>query len=154
MAGRRAPQTSAESQHYIDTGERPAGRVVEWRTAMQYTLRDLPQDVWDGAQQRAQREGWELPGVVRRLLEDYAAGRIAPSGTPPADPVAEKYRPIFGAAFDRLAAAADWPTLTDRERGQRLRQQMLDEDAAHHRPPRFASDFDFTLIAKRLGSRK
>ena len=119
-----------------------------------YTIRDIPEDAWQRFQERARRDGWAFHDAVRQLLIDYAYERITPSGSPPPDPVAEKYRPIFGATFDTLAAAADWSTLTDRERGQRLRQAMKAIDDAAGKPSRFAPDFDFTLVAKRLGSRK
>jgi len=49
-----------------------------------YMLRDLPLDIWNRAKARAQREGWPLRALLLRLLDDFGAGRITPSGQPPA----------------------------------------------------------------------
>jgi hypothetical protein len=48
-----------------------------------YILRDLPPDIWTRAKDRAQREGWPLRALFLRLLEDFGAGRVTPSGPPP-----------------------------------------------------------------------
>lgn len=132
----------------MDASRQELSRIVE-TVMQQYTIRDLPEDVWEKAHARARRERWPLPDVIRRLLEDYGNERVTPTGLRPADPVYQQYRPIFGAAFDEVSGAPDWGTLTDRERGQRLRAAMLKGDK--DRPPRFPPDFDFTLVAKRLG---
>lgn len=50
----------------------------------QYILRNLPPEIWSAARARAEREGWPMRPLLLRLLEDYAAGRVTPSGEPPA----------------------------------------------------------------------
>lgn len=49
----------------------------------QYILRDLPPDIWGPARTRADRDGWPMRALLLRLLEDYGAGRLTPSGAPP-----------------------------------------------------------------------
>lgn len=48
-----------------------------------YMLRNVPAAIWDPARARADRDGWPLKALILRLMEDYAAGRITPSGQPP-----------------------------------------------------------------------
>ena len=51
----------------------------------QYILRDLPGDIWDRMKTRAAREGWPTKALILRLLDDYGANRVSPTGAPPSD---------------------------------------------------------------------
>jgi hypothetical protein len=51
-----------------------------------YILRDVPPETWQGFRGRAAEEGWPMRALLLRLMQDYADGRIKPSGSPPPDP--------------------------------------------------------------------
>lgn len=51
-----------------------------------YILRDLPPDLWTRVRARAEGSGWPLRALFLRLLEDFADGRVVPSGQPPPRP--------------------------------------------------------------------
>lgn len=55
-----------------------------------FTLRNVDREpAWRAASTKAKAAGWSLPRLILQLLDDYAAGRIAPSVAPPArDPAA------------------------------------------------------------------
>lgn len=46
-----------------------------------FTLHDVDQDIWNRAEARAAAEGWKMGDLLKRLMADYADGKIAPSGT-------------------------------------------------------------------------
>ena len=112
---------------------------------------EIPPDLLARLTARATRERWLLRSLMLQLLEDYAEGRVTPSAPAPANPIRDQYRLLFGAAYDELKEAPDWLLVTDRERGQRLREAMVTEDLKFGRPSRFSADFDFVLVAQRLG---
>lgn len=116
-----------------------------------FMLRDIPNELWERFKDRAQREKWHVPSLLRQLVTDYAAGRIAASQAPSSNPVRDQYLPIFGKAYNALRREEDWWKLTDRERGQRLKEKMAAEDRTYGRPSRFPADFDFVMVAQRLG---
>jgi len=47
-----------------------------------FTLYDLPQATWDKCKARADTEGWDIPALVERLMDDYGHGRVTPTGSP------------------------------------------------------------------------
>lgn len=67
-----------------------------------------------------------------------------------ANPGRDQFRPLFGAIYEQLRVAPDWGTLTDVERGDRLREAMLAEDQKYGRRPRFDAEFDFVHVVQAL----
>lgn len=51
-----------------------------------FVLKFVPEDVWTCFKARADAERWPLKALVLRLMEDYAHGRLTPSGEPPPRP--------------------------------------------------------------------
>lgn len=51
-----------------------------------FQLRDVDNRLWSQIMVRAQLEGWPLKELILRLLDDYQAGRLAPSQPPPMAP--------------------------------------------------------------------
>jgi hypothetical protein len=64
-----------------------------------------------------------------------------------------QFRPVFGAGFDEISSSPDWPTLSLKQRGQRLESGMRALDAKYGGPSRFTPDFDFTRVVERLERR-
>lgn len=81
----RAPRTSAESQHYIDTGRRPAAASATiGGMPKNFVLRDVPDQVWAAFEARSRLEGWpNARAILVRLVEDYATEKTNPSEPPP-----------------------------------------------------------------------
>jgi hypothetical protein len=48
-----------------------------------FALRGINDPLWQRVTARARADGWPLRALLLRLLDDYAAGRITPSGAPP-----------------------------------------------------------------------
>lgn len=49
----------------------------------QYILRDLDPQQWGRIRTKADQDRWPMRALILQLLDDYAAGRVAPSVPPP-----------------------------------------------------------------------
>jgi hypothetical protein len=57
---------------------------------------------------------------------------------------------VFCAAYDDLVTADDWSTLSDQDRGVRLRDALRLEDLRAGRPFRFDHGLDYAHIVRQL----
>jgi hypothetical protein len=91
----------------------------------QYTLRDLPPDLWSRFTSHATLEKWPLRALFIQMMDDFANGR-RPQGAPPEQmPIYAWVRPYyqyltkFHPGFRRLSYQAQWQVLISHLRHER-----------------------------------
>lgn len=135
----------------------------------QYSLRDLPSELWRRFTERAHAERWPLRALLLQLMDDYASGTVHPtSGPPHQNPEYAWLLPYYR----RLAQRSDFLEIDDLERWHRLVDevqrrnptnlpvlsvlpvdvkldilQWLDEAARHYKPSPSEHRLDVRAIA-------
>jgi hypothetical protein len=81
----------------------------------EFTIHDIPHDVWQQLRGRAGRERWHLQGLFRQLAADYASGHIGSlSREAPPMPwngVKDERCPHCGNAVTISLKKTDWETV-------------------------------------------
>lgn len=52
----------------------------------EFTLHDVPSDIWKPFEERAARDSWHLRSLVLQLMRDYGSGQISPTVKPSPKP--------------------------------------------------------------------
>lgn len=106
-----------------------------------YSLRDIDPQTWSELTERANREGWPLHALIKKLIEGYAAGRLRPDGPPPKQLAQYAWlRPHYralakGPRFDELTAAQQWECLVAQVlNNQPAAWRTIDEVPIERRP--------------------
>lgn len=74
-----------------------------------YILRDIPVGLWTAVKDRSHRQGWPVRPLLLDLLQQYADGRISPSGPPQRPdnvPSSEASKAIHLFNFDKMKGEA------------------------------------------------
>lgn len=85
----------------------------------EYTLRNVPPELWSRFTERANREGWPIKALIVNLLEAYANGRVTPQTPAPKQLpqwawLRQHYKAIARAdKFAELDANEQWSALID-----------------------------------------
>jgi hypothetical protein len=94
----------------------------------QYTLRDLPQDLWGRFTSKANHEHWPLRALFIQMMDDFASGRSRPKGAPPEQmPIYAWVRPYYAhlsrslPGFRQHSYNAQWQLLISHLRSERPR---------------------------------
>lgn len=93
----------------------------------EYSLRNVPPELWSRFTERATREGWPIKALIVSLLEAYADGRVTPQ-TP-----APKQLPQWAwlrQHYKTIAQADNFAELDANEQWRALIDQVLNSPAA------------------------